>query len=97
MSKNNKPNDDVMKLVLSKLDKIDSKIENVDSRLNEMDKTLVKQELNLAEHMRRTDLLENKLEPVEKHVERMQGALKLVVIIGTIVGIAVGIAKLLGL
>ena len=68
---------------IQQLNKLDDKLDNID-------KTLVKQEVNLAEHMRRTDLLEKKLdkdmeillndlEPIEKHVERVKGVTKFLV------------------
>lgn len=85
-----------MSLVLSKLDKLDSKIDSTNDRLNSMDKTLVKQEENLKEHMRRTAILEEGLKPVQKHVTRVEGALKLLGVISVLVGIAAGVAKLLG-
>lgn len=87
-------NDEVMKLVLSKLDKLDEKVDKTNDRLNSMDKTLVKQEENLKEHMRRTDLLEGDLKPIKKHVAVMNGAFKVLGICGTIVAIAVGIVKI---
>lgn len=95
--KNNK--DDVMKQVLDRIDRLDDKLEKkldkVEDRLDTMDKTLVKQEENLKEHMRRTDLLEKDMQPVKKHVAMVHGAFKLIGLIGTLIAIAVGIAKLL--
>lgn len=68
--KSNKLEDKVMSQVIEKLDKLDD-------RLDSMDKTLVKQEVNLKEHMRRTALLEDELKPVKKHVSHVEGAFKL--------------------
>ena len=87
---------------LEKLDeKMDKKFDRVEERLDSMDRTLVKQEANLAEHMRRTELAENAIKaldedlaPIKKHVNMLQGVLKLIAVLGTVVGIAVGIAKL---
>lgn len=78
--------DDTMGRVLNKLDKIDDK-------LNSIDKTLVKQEENLAEHMRRTELLEEALKPVEEHVAHMRGIGKAIVYMGILVSIAAAILK----
>ena len=66
--------------ILDKLDKLDD-------RLNSIDKTLVKQEENLAEHMRRTNILEKKLEPVEDHVKFVKNMGKLIGFLGIIGGI----------
>ena len=74
--------DDKLTFVLgsieSKLDKIDSRLDKVDSRLNEIDKTIVKQEVNLSLHMKRSDelekhvkLLEDQFKPVRKHVDNI--------------------------
>jgi hypothetical protein len=65
------------------LDKLDA----MDAKLHSIDKTLVKQEENLAEHMRRTKLLEDKLQPVEDHVKYMHGALKLLIVVSIVFGI----------
>ena len=48
-----------MDIILSKLDKVESKIDKLDDRLDSSEKIAIKQESNLCEHMRRTDLLEN--------------------------------------
>jgi hypothetical protein len=61
--------------------------EKIHDRLNSIDVTLAKQSVLLSEHIRRTNLLEEKLEPVEEHVAHMRGALKLVLIIAALSGI----------
>lgn len=81
--------------------KIDSKIDKLDSRLDQVEKIQIKQEANLGEHMRRTDVAEKNLgllweafKPVQKHVNYMEGALKALGIIGTVTAIAVGLFKI---
>ena len=88
MAKNSKK--DPLERVLEKLDKLDD-------RLDSVDKTLVKQEENLKEHIRRTELLEEELKPIKKHIGHMEGALKLFGGIGLLLGIVTGILKILGL
>ena len=73
--------------VLNKLDKIEE-------RLGSIDKTLVKQEENLAEHMRRTELLETKMEPVEDHVKNVNFLFKIMAGVVAIVGAIAGIIKI---
>ena len=73
-----------IKAVLAKLDK---KIDKLDSRLDHVDITLIKQEAQLAEHIRRTNILEQKLEPVEKHVTMVNGVLKFIGLLAVIAGI----------
>jgi len=62
---------------------IDKKIDKLDTRLDKVDVTLVKQEANLEEHMRRTDLLEKQhhsfleeLKPIKSHVDQLRGVIK---------------------
>ena len=91
-------NEDLMKHVLAKLDKVDEKIDTkfdkVEFRLDSVDRTLIKQEANLGEHMRRTELLELEVAPIKKHVVMVQGVLKFIGVVSLIVGIATGIASL---
>lgn len=84
-------------LILNTLNKLETKMDQVDGRLNSMDKTLVKQEENLKEHIRRTEILESELKPIKKHVTHMEGALKLIGVLTTVVGFISGLAKLFGL
>jgi len=74
------------------VDKLDTKLDKISERLNSVDVTLAQQHESLKIHIRRTELLEEKLEPVEKHVAMMSGALKLVGILGLIAGIFEGIS-----
>jgi hypothetical protein len=54
--------------------RIFEKIEKVENHLHEINLTLEKQHQSLAEHMRRTQLLEQEMRPVVKHVEQVRGA-----------------------
>lgn len=83
-----------MSIVIKKLDKIEDKVDKLDGRLDSAEKVAVKQEANLAEHMRRTELLENDLKPVKKHVAMVNGGLKLLGIISLIIGIIAGLMKI---
>jgi RecB family endonuclease NucS len=59
------------------------------TRLGSIDITLAKQEEHLAEHIRRTQLLEEDMVPVKEHVQQVNGAIKfigLLSIVATIVG-----------
>lgn len=55
--------------VLDKLDEMDKRIDSIDI-------TLAKQHLSLEEHIKRSNMLEAKLEPVEKHVQSVNAVLK---------------------
>lgn len=69
--------------VYKKLEKLDEKLEKINERLNSVDITLAKQEVNLQEHMRRTELNEIAVEkisqsiiPIYKHINMLEGILK---------------------
>lgn len=53
------------------LEQILKKLEKIDDRLVNLGETSVKQEANLAEHMRRTDLLEKKVDKSEIKLVRI--------------------------
>lgn len=80
---------------------LNQKIDTLDSRLDSVDKTLIRQEANLGEHMRRTELAEKaidtlvgKVEPLEKHRAFVEGALKGIGIAATGVSLVAGLVKI---
>lgn len=85
-----------------KLGEIDTKVDKLDERLDSIEKVLIKQELNLEIHIKRTNLLEESvgllrqdLRPVERHVDYVHGALKFIGIISIVVGIFAAVKELL--
>ena len=85
-----------------KLGEIDTKVDKLDERLDSIEKVLIKQELNLEIHIKRTNLLEESvgllrqdLRPVERHVDYVHGALKFIGIISVVVGIFAAVKELL--
>lgn len=88
----------------NRFDKMDLKLDKIADSLSDINVTIAKQEENLKEHMRRTELneiaigkLADALAPIKSHVDHMKGAGKLLLITGTVVSLLGGIAKLLGL
>jgi O-antigen ligase len=80
----------------------------MNEKLNDVEKVLIIQETNLKEHMRRSEHLEKLVEiesekresaekKMEKHINMVEGGLKLIGIIGVLVGIFAGIAKIISL
>ena len=45
----------------------------IDGRLDDIYEVQVKQEASLAEHIRRTELIEEELKPIRRHVYAIQG------------------------
>jgi hypothetical protein len=64
--------------------KHDARLDEIERTLHSMDKTLLINTEHLAEHMRRTALIEQEMRPVVKHVEQMRGAGKLLAILALI-------------
>ena len=69
-------------------------------RLDAIDKTLIKQELNLREHMKRTDALEtlistleSEFRPVQRHVIMVDGVVKFLGLLAVVMSIVGGILK----
>lgn len=77
-------------LIIRILDKLDS----LDSRLDSIDHTLVRQNITLEDHVKRTNLLEEAIKPLEDNVNYMKGIYKFLGLIAILVGIASGLAKL---
>jgi len=59
-----------------------------------IDKTLIRNTVSLEEHIRRTEILEEKLDPIEKHVTKVQGALKLILSSSVLLGLFQLLSKL---
>ena len=79
------------------------KLDILDMRLDSMDKSLVKLEVNMTEHMRRTkaaedniDLIRKDVAPVQKHVNMVEGAFKFLGVISMGLGILGTILKIFG-
>lgn len=76
-------------------------LDRIEKKLDENTRQTIENTVNLREHMRRTDLLEQIVEntserivPIENHVQMMAGAFKLIVILSTIVGFVAGVLAL---
>lgn len=69
-----------------KLDRILDKIDAIDESIDEINITLAKQEVQLAEHIRRTKILEDQVKPIQEHVSRVNSLLLLFAGILAIIG-----------
>ena len=77
---------------MSDFNRLEAKLDKIVDKIGSIDSTLASQHTSLREHIRRTELLEAQLRPVEKHVAMIQGALKLiglVALFGGILGAAI--------
>jgi archaellum component FlaC len=64
------------------LDRFENKIDSIHDRLGSIDVTLAKQSVILDEHVKRTNLLEQKLEPVETYIKTIKSVVKIISFIG---------------
>lgn len=76
---------------------MEDKLDKLSEKITSIDVTLAKQSVILEEHVKRTNLLEAKIEPIEKHVAMVHGVLKFMGIIGVFVGLIEGLLKIMGL
>lgn len=86
------------------VDKLHTKVDEVNDKLTDINTTLNRNTDSLELHMKRSDTLESMLkqqetsfvaqiEPIKKHVNMVKGALKLIGLVSTLLGIL----KLLGI
>lgn len=59
-------------------------VEHIKRSLASIDKTLALQHQSLDLHIKRTNILEQKLEPVEKHVEQVRGVSKFLALVAIV-------------
>jgi uncharacterized protein YijF (DUF1287 family) len=86
------------KAIIAKLDKLDSKLDKLDSRVDNIDVTLGKQETSLAEHIRRSNNLEEWSARQDKDIAEVKsfkdmsiGALKVLASIGAVITLLVAV------
>lgn len=79
------------------LERILNKVDALDGHLDSISQTLAKQEVQLAEHLRRTNNIEARLEPIDTHVKHVAGGFKLVAGTSIVVSIVVALAGLINL
>ena len=75
-----------------RLERVEQKLEGIQESIRSIDTTLIKQHASLEEHIRRTALNERSIErihtevrPIQAHVDRVDGALKLLGLTGLLI------------
>ena len=82
-------------VIVAKFDKLDERLESIEKAQAEANINAAKQEVNLELHMKRTEMLESRMEPVERHINILNGALKAIGAGAVVVSLITGILKLL--
>jgi hypothetical protein len=76
--------------------RIEAKLDKVDERVDRVDVTLSAQHVSLTEHMRRTEILEEKVEPLVLHGAKRIGAWDLIKTALAGVGFFAAVVEILG-
>lgn len=76
--------------------RIDAKLDQIEGHLGKQEVNLARLTVSVEEHVRRTDLLERKIEPIEKHVVMVNGIIKFLLFAGSMIMLAEGIRQLMG-
>ena len=82
-------------VIVAKFDKLDERLESFEKAQAEANIIAAKQEVNLEQHMKRTEMLESRMEPVERHINILNGALKAIGAGAVVLSLITGILKLL--
>ncbi len=79
--------DDItIKRIFKEFDKLNEKQDAQSEILAALNVVTAKQEVNLQEHMRRTELLEQEVLPIKSHVEQVRGVGKFLAFLAVIGG-----------
>lgn len=97
-----KPNN-LIQMLKELTGKVDNQYKDLDVRLDNIEKVMIAQEINLKQHMQRSDHLESLLEvikekelkPIQRHVSQVEGIFKFLGIIALLVGLASGVLNLI--
>lgn len=71
-----------------RLERIEAKLDDVSDHIATIDVTLGQQHISLKEHIRRTNMLEQEIKPLRKHVNMVEGFFKVLGILASIAVIA---------
>lgn len=66
---------------------MNEKLDKISDKLSKIDVTLAAQHVTLLEHTKRSTMLEEDLKPIKKHVAMVEGALKLLGLLGLLASI----------
>lgn len=78
-----------------RFNRFESKLDKISEKQSEMNATLAVNTDQLAVHIKRTAALEERIEPIEKHVMWVQGGLKLIGGLSILAGLAAAIKELI--
>ncbi len=74
---------------MADLDRLFEKIEKIDDRLSNIDLSLVRNTISLEEHVKRTNILEEEIRPIKKHVLMVEAIFKLIGVLSVCISVFV--------
>lgn len=77
--------------------RIENKIDVMGDKISSIDSTLAAQHESLKYHIKRTDMLESNIVPLQKHVNMIHGVLKLLGVAALLATIATAIVQIIHL
>jgi len=78
-----------------RLHRIENKIDKVVEHIASIDVTLGEQHVSLKDHIRRTEILEEQIKPISRHVDMVVGVGKFLSWFAGAVGFAAAVAELI--
>jgi hypothetical protein len=87
--------DELMKLVLDQLEKMDGKLDATREDIGQIKTIQAEQAKDLEYHILRTNILEDAFRPVERHVGYVNGFFKILIGAGVVAGAIKGLLLLL--
>ena len=81
---------------MRELEKIDRKLEKIDERIDNIDKHLAVYNSQLRFHIKRTEMLEESIEPLKIHLNKTHGILTFIGVVATLITVAVAVINIKG-
>ena len=77
-------------------DRIEAKLDSIQKDIGQINATLAAQHIEIKEHIRRTELLESRVEPIETQLTRLGGAFWALSGLAALAGIINAVFHLMG-
>lgn len=67
--------------------RIPAKLDEISDKLSDINISIARIEVDIAHHIKRTDLLEKQVEPMKKHADELTGVIKFLKLLALIIGL----------
>ena len=79
----------------NRLDRIENKLDHVIEKISSIDATLAKQQVGIDEHIKRSNILEAQMVPIQSRMTELRGAINLIKIIAVLAAIGESVKLIL--